>query len=81
MSQPRKTAQRTWLTSFADTDARRTAGIVIPWSSLLALPQSYIVPGGRFSETYYWGLLYHAGLAKAGAKHLLKCMADTSPDD
>ena len=24
----------------------------IPWSSLLALPQSYIVPGGRFSETY-----------------------------
>ena len=26
----------------------------IPWSSLLALPQAYIVPGGRFSETYYW---------------------------
>ncbi len=23
----------------------------IPWSSLLALPQSYIVPGGCFSET------------------------------
>ena len=23
-------------------------------SSLLALPYSYIVPGGRFGEIYYW---------------------------
>lgn len=25
-----------------------------PYSSLLPLPYSYIVPGGRFSEIYYW---------------------------
>ena len=25
-----------------------------PYSSLLPLPESYIVPGGRFREVYYW---------------------------
>ncbi|HTJ93117.1 MAG TPA: alpha,alpha-trehalase TreA [Pararobbsia sp.] len=25
-----------------------------PWSSLLPLPNSYIVPGDRFDEVYYW---------------------------
>ncbi|GBR72795.1 trehalase [Acetobacter tropicalis NRIC 0312] len=32
----------------------RDADTAVPWSSLLALPQKYIVPGGRFSEIYYW---------------------------
>lgn len=27
---------------------------VSPWSSLLALPYAYIVPGDRFDEIYYW---------------------------
>ncbi|WP_233140315.1 alpha,alpha-trehalase TreF [Acetobacter sp. DsW_063] len=26
----------------------------IPWSSQLPLPKKYVVPGGRFSEIYYW---------------------------
>jgi len=49
----------------------------IPWSSLLALPQAYIVPGGRFSETYYWDSYFTMlGLAESGRNDLLKCMAD-----
>ncbi|MCZ8626140.1 alpha,alpha-trehalase [Escherichia albertii] len=49
----------------------------IPWSSLLALPQSYIVPGGRFSETYYWDSYFTMlGLTESGREDLLKCMAD-----
>jgi alpha,alpha-trehalase len=48
-----------------------------PWSSLLALPQAYIVPGGRFSETYYWDSYFTMlGLAESGREDLLKCMAD-----
>ncbi|EHD21136.1 MULTISPECIES: alpha,alpha-trehalase [Brenneria] len=49
----------------------------IPWSSLLALPQAYIVPGGRFSETYYWDSYFTMlGLAESGRNDLLRCMAD-----
>lgn len=32
----------------------RDADTPVPWSSLLPLPYKYIVPGGRFSEFYYW---------------------------
>lgn len=43
------------------------------------LPQSYIVPGGRFSETYYWDSYFTMlGLAESGREDLLKCMADNS---
>ena len=43
----------------------------------LALPQSYIVPGGRFSETYYWDSYFTMlGLAESGREDLLKCMVD-----
>ena len=49
----------------------------IPWSSLLALPQAYIVPGGRFTETYYWDSYFTMlGLAESGRTDLMKCMAD-----
>jgi alpha,alpha-trehalase len=49
----------------------------IAWSSLLALPQSYIVPGGRFGEAYYWDSYFTMlGLAESGREDLLKCMAD-----
>lgn len=48
-----------------------------PWSSLLPLPQAYIVPGGRFTETYYWDSYFTMlGLAESGREDLLKCMAD-----
>jgi alpha,alpha-trehalase len=49
----------------------------IPWSSLLSLPQAYIVPGGRFSETYYWDSYFTMlGLAESGRHDLLRSMAD-----
>ena len=40
----------------------------IEFSSLLPLPQAYIVPGGRFQETYYWDSYYTMlGWPKAAA--------------
>lgn len=49
----------------------------IEFSSLLPLPQAYIVPGGRFRETYYWDSYYTMlGLAESGRNDLLRCMAD-----
>ncbi|WP_058910462.1 alpha,alpha-trehalase [Entomohabitans teleogrylli] len=46
-------------------------------SSLLPLPQAYIVPGGRFSETYYWDSYFTMlGLAESGRNDLLRSMAD-----
>ena len=43
------------------------------WSSLITLPEPYIVPGGRFREVYYWDAYFtmegmgedHAGLKRA----------------
>ncbi|MGC6389994.1 alpha,alpha-trehalase [Ewingella sp. S1.OA.A_B6] len=49
----------------------------IPWSSLLPLPQAYVVPGGRFGETYYWDSYFTMlGLAESGRNDLLRTMAD-----
>ncbi|WNN50324.1 alpha,alpha-trehalase [Siccibacter colletis] len=49
----------------------------IEFSSLLPLPQAYIVPGGRFGETYYWDSYFTMlGLAESGRDDLLRCMAD-----
>ncbi|PIJ50317.1 MULTISPECIES: alpha,alpha-trehalase TreF [unclassified Erwinia] len=48
-----------------------------PFSSLLPLPKSYVVPGGRFSETYYWDSYFSMlGLAESGREDLLRNMAD-----
>jgi alpha,alpha-trehalase len=32
----------------------RTSTTAPPYSSLLTLPEPYVVPGGRFREMYYW---------------------------
>lgn len=41
------------------------------WSSLLPLPSSYIVPGGRFDEIYYWDSYFiMLGLAASGRHDL-----------
>lgn len=32
----------------------REPDVAMPWSSRLPLPEKYIVPGGRFTEIYYW---------------------------
>lgn len=45
-------------------------------SSLLPLPNDYVVPGGRFSELYYWDSYFTMlGLAASGRHDLLRCMA------
>ncbi|HUB88489.1 MAG TPA: alpha,alpha-trehalase TreF [Dyella sp.] len=47
-----------------------------PNSSLLPLPNSYVVPGGRFTELYYWDSYFTMlGLAESGRHDLLHCMA------
>ncbi len=46
-------------------------------SSLLPLPLTYVVPGGRFSEMYYWDSYFTMlGLAASGKTMLLRSMAD-----
>jgi alpha,alpha-trehalase len=47
------------------------------WSSLLPLPYSYIVPGGRFREIYYWDSYFTMqGLAVSNRFDLVKDMVD-----
>ncbi len=46
-----------------------------PHSSLLALPEPYIVPGGRFREIYYWDSYFTMlGLAASGRVDMLRNM-------
>jgi alpha,alpha-trehalase len=48
-----------------------------PRSSLLPLPNPYVVPGGRFTELYYWDSYFTMlGLSASGRKDLLHAMAD-----
>ena len=45
----------------------RSADIDDPNSSLIALPNPYVVPGGRFREIYYWDIYFTMlGLMDAG---------------
>ncbi|WP_316804862.1 alpha,alpha-trehalase TreF [Pedobacter nototheniae] len=46
-------------------------------TSLIPLPNAYIVPGGRFREIYYWDSYFTMlGLKEAGKKELIKNMVD-----
>ncbi|MCZ4244715.1 alpha,alpha-trehalase TreF [Pedobacter punctiformis] len=46
-------------------------------TSLIPLPNAYIVPGGRFREIYYWDSYFTMlGLKEAGKKVLIKNMVD-----
>lgn len=46
-------------------------------SSLLPLPNPYVVPGGRFGEMYYWDSYFTMlGLAHSGRLDLMRSMAD-----
>ncbi len=48
-----------------------------PASSLLQLPQAYVVPGGRFAELYYWDSYFTMlGLAVDGHLELLADMVE-----
>jgi alpha,alpha-trehalase len=45
------------------------------WSSLLPLPEAYVVPGGRFRELYYWDSYFTMlGLAASGRHDLVGSM-------
>ncbi|MGH8232548.1 MAG: alpha,alpha-trehalase TreA, partial [Steroidobacteraceae bacterium] len=47
------------------------------WSSLLPLPQPYVVPGGRFRELYYWDSYFTMlGLERSGRSDLLQHLVD-----
>ncbi|TMP42869.1 alpha,alpha-trehalase [Pseudoalteromonas citrea] len=49
--------------------------------SLLALPHSYIVPGGRFNEIYYWDSYFTAlGLEDRGDIEQIEAMVDNFID-
>jgi alpha,alpha-trehalase len=59
----------------------RDEPIVAPYSSLLPLPRPYVVPGGRFSELYYWDSYFTMlGLAESGRRDLLEGMAKNFAD-
>jgi len=46
-------------------------------SSLLPLPHDYVVPGGRFSELYYWDSYFTMlGFHGESRSHLIRSMAD-----
>jgi len=54
----------------------RDEPIVPRYSSLLPLPKPYVVPGGRFTELYYWDSYFvMLGLAESGQRALLEGMA------
>jgi len=58
-------------------DLTRKADIQRPYSSLLALPEPYIVPGGRFKEIYYWDSYFTMlGLQESGKTKLIRNMVD-----
>jgi len=57
------------------TVLRRPPDEAEPGSSLLALPHPYIVPGGRFSEIYYWDSYFTMqGLMQDGQVDLARDM-------
>lgn len=55
----------------------RPADTVNPDSSLISLPNPYIVPGGRFREIYYWDSYFTMlGLADAGRLDAIEDMVE-----
>src|ERR1700733_11462926 len=55
----------------------RAPPMVPRYSSALALPKPYVVPGGRFRELYYWDSYFTLlGLAQSGRQDLVQDMID-----
>jgi alpha,alpha-trehalase len=56
---------------------KREADKSVEWSSLIALPHPYIVPGGRFREIYYWDSYFTMlGLKESGEYGMMQDMVD-----
>jgi alpha,alpha-trehalase len=54
---------------------KRDTPVTPPYSSSLALPRPYVVPGGRFRELYYWDSYFTLlGLAQSGRQDLVRDM-------
>ncbi|MFI5133927.1 MAG: trehalase family glycosidase, partial [Chitinophagales bacterium] len=54
---------------------RREADVPVNGSSLLPLPNPYIVPGGRFGEVYYWDSYFTMlGLKESGKADMIENM-------
>ncbi|GAA4398334.1 alpha,alpha-trehalase [Nibrella viscosa] len=54
---------------------KRTPDQISPGSSLLPLPNAYIVPGGRFREVYYWDSYFTMlGLQESGEEAVVENM-------
>ncbi len=55
----------------------RAADTVTARSTLIPLPNEYVVPGGRFREVYYWDSYFTMlGLIASGRDDLVKAMLD-----
>jgi len=55
----------------------RHADAADPHSSLIPLPNAYVVPGGRFREVYYWDSYFTMlGLVESGRTDLVGSMLD-----
>jgi alpha,alpha-trehalase len=55
----------------------RAADHADPRSSLIPLPNPYLVPGGRFREVYYWDSYFTMlGLVESGRSDMVKSMLD-----
>ena len=73
-SHPERVSIVTHIDQLWDQLTRRTP-TAPPYSSMLPLPQPYVVPGGRFRELYYWDSYFTMlGLAESGRKDLLTDM-------
>lgn len=56
---------------------KRNADHPVPGSSQVALPNPYIVPGGRFQEVYYWDSYFTMlGLAESSKWDMIENMLD-----
>ncbi len=56
---------------------KRDADKSMEGSSLLGLPNEYIVPGGRFREIYYWDSYFTMlGLKESGEEQMIESMID-----
>ncbi len=55
----------------------RPADAPSPYSSLIPLPNPYVVPGGRFREVYYWDSYFTMlGLVESGRTDLVRSMLE-----
>ena len=75
---PDNTAERAPLARHIDSlwdQLTRSSATVPRYSSLLPLPEPYVVPGGRFREMYYWDSYFTMlGLVESGRHDLLEHM-------